>query len=141
MFPSALCCARIISKVGTGGMTPTATPTLTDIDDPRPFVSADEAFAFLGIDRTTGYRAIHENTFPVPVIRIGRIYRVPADRLRRLLDAADVVVDGADDGRYSGLPTSNPPDEQSAGRVGSRPTPARSPSPARSGRATQRGDE
>jgi predicted DNA-binding transcriptional regulator AlpA len=47
-------------------MTPTATPTLTDVDDPRPFVSADEAFAFLGIDRTTGYRAIHENTFPVP---------------------------------------------------------------------------
>ena len=122
-------------------MTPTATPTIIALDDPRPFVSADEAFAFLGIDRTTGYRAIHDNTFPVPVIRIGRIYRVPADRLRRLVDAADVVVDGADDERYSEPPTSDPPDHMSAGRVGSRPTPARSPSPARSGRVTQRGDE
>jgi predicted DNA-binding transcriptional regulator AlpA len=130
-----------MSRVGIGGMTPTATPTLTEINDPRPFVSADEAFAFLGIDRTTGYRAILENTFPVPVIRVGRIYRVPAVPLRRLLDAADVVVDGADDGRYSEPPTSDPPDATSAGRVGSRPTPARSPSPARSRRVTQRGDE
>ena len=122
-------------------MTPTATPTISALDDQRPFVSADEAFAFLGIDRTTGYRAIHDNTFPVPVIRIGRIYRVPADRLRRLLDAADAVVDDAADERYSEPPTSDPPDPVSAGRVGSRPTPARSPSPARPGRAPQRGDE
>jgi predicted DNA-binding transcriptional regulator AlpA len=123
-------------------MTPTATHTILDVDDPRPFVSADEAFAFLGIDRTTGYRAILENTFPVPVIRVGRIYRVPAVPLRRLLDAADVVmVDGADDGRYSEPPTSDPPDVKPVDRVGSRPTPARSPSPARSGRVTQRGDE
>jgi predicted DNA-binding transcriptional regulator AlpA len=122
-------------------MTPTATPTLSDIDDPRPFVSADEAFAFLGIDRTTGYRAILENTFPVPVIRVGRIYRVPSIPLRRLLEAPDVAVDGAADGRYNEPPTSDPPDNKSAGRVGSRPPPARSPSPARSGRVTQRGDE
>jgi predicted DNA-binding transcriptional regulator AlpA len=141
MFLSALCCARIISEVGTRGMTPTAIPTITALDDQRPFVSADEAFAFLGIDRTTGYRAIHDNTFPVPVIRIGRIYRVPADRLRRLLDTADVVVDGADAERYSEPPTSDLPDHVSASRVGSRPTPARSPSPARPGRVTQRGDE
>jgi predicted DNA-binding transcriptional regulator AlpA len=122
-------------------MTPTATPTLTDVDDPRPFVSADEAFAFLGIDRTTGYRAIRENTFPVPVIRVGRIYRVPAVPLLRLLEAAGVVVDGADDGRYSESSTSDPTDDKSVGRVGSRPTPARSPSPVPSGRVTQRGDE
>lgn len=122
-------------------MTPTATPTLINADDQRPFVSADEAFVFLGIDRTTGYRAIRANTFPVPVIRVGRIYRVPTVPLRRLLEAPDAVVDGADGERYSEPPTSDPPNKLSAGRVGSRPTPARSPSPARSGRVTQRGDE
>ena len=37
------------------------------IPDPtsRACVTADEAFAELGIDRTTGYRAIKEGTFPV----------------------------------------------------------------------------
>ena len=60
------------------------------IPDPaiRPCLTADEAFAELGIDRTTGYRAIKEGTFPVPVIRVGRLIRVPTAPLRRLLDPA-----------------------------------------------------
>jgi predicted DNA-binding transcriptional regulator AlpA len=58
------------------------------IPDPttRSCVTADEAFAELGIDRTTGYRAIQEGTFPVPIIRVGRLIRVPTAPLRRLLD-------------------------------------------------------
>lgn len=58
------------------------------IPDPssRACVTADEAFAELGIDRTTGYRAIREGTFPVPVIRVGRLIRVPTAALRRLFD-------------------------------------------------------
>jgi len=55
-------------------------------------ISAEEAFAQLGIDRTTGYRAIREGTFPVPVIRIGRLIRVPTAAFRRLL-ALDPDVD------------------------------------------------
>lgn len=51
----------------------------------RPCLSADEAFAQLGIDRTTGYRAIRDGTFPVPVIRVGRLIRVPTAALRRAL--------------------------------------------------------
>jgi predicted DNA-binding transcriptional regulator AlpA len=51
----------------------------------QPVVSAEEAFAQLGIDRTTGYRAIREGTFPLEVIRIGRAIRVPTQALRRLL--------------------------------------------------------
>lgn len=51
----------------------------------RPCVSADEAFVELGVDRTTGYRAIKEGTFPVPVIRIGRLIRIPTAALRQLL--------------------------------------------------------
>ncbi len=58
------------------------------IPDPahRSCVSADEAFVELGIDRTTGYRAIREGTFPIPVIRVGRLIRVPTLALQRLLE-------------------------------------------------------
>ena len=51
----------------------------------RPVLTAEEAFAELGIDRGTGYKAIRDGTFPVPVIRVGRIIRVPTAALRRLL--------------------------------------------------------
>lgn len=73
-----------------------------------PVFSADEAFALLGIDRTTGYRAIKDGTFPVTTIKVGRLIRVPVAPLRALLhvepdDVADEVggvvdVDGYDDG-------------------------------------------
>ena len=55
----------------------------------RPVVSAEEAFDELGIDRTTGYRAIREGRFPVPVIRVGRLIRVPTMALQRLLELGD----------------------------------------------------
>jgi predicted DNA-binding transcriptional regulator AlpA len=51
----------------------------------RPVLSAEEAFKELGIDRTTGYRAIRDGSFPVEIIRIGRAIRVPTSALRRLL--------------------------------------------------------
>ena len=57
------------------------------IPDPRQraVVSAEEAFTELGIDRSTGYKAIREGTFPLPVIRIGRLIRVPTVALKALL--------------------------------------------------------
>jgi predicted DNA-binding transcriptional regulator AlpA len=51
----------------------------------RPVISAEDAFRLLGIDRSTGYRAIREGIFPVPVLRVGRLIRVPTLALRRLL--------------------------------------------------------
>ena len=58
------------------------------IPDPaiRPVMTAEEAFAELGIDRSTGYKAIRDGTFPLPVIRVGRLIRVPTAALRRLLE-------------------------------------------------------
>lgn len=91
------------------------------IPDPstRACVTADEAFAELGIDRTTGYRAIKEGTFPVPVIRVGRLIRVPTAALRRLLDP------GAQDSRVDDLygedPTADGTDESSTLRLVARP--------------------
>ena len=82
------------------------------IPDPttRSCVTADEAFAELGIDRTTGYRAIQEGTFPVPVIRVGRLIRVPTAPLRRLLDPL------AGDNLYDHQPTTERPTLQLVAR-------------------------
>jgi excisionase family DNA binding protein len=59
--------------------------------DPKlpPFLSAEEAFAILGVDRKTGYRAIKSGTFPVRVVRVGRLIRVPTAALARALEGAD----------------------------------------------------
>ena len=51
----------------------------------RAVVSAEEAFKALGVDRTTGYRSIRNGTFPVNVVRVGRVIRVPTSALRRVL--------------------------------------------------------
>lgn len=61
--------------------------------DERPVISADEAFELLGIDRTTGYRAIKEGTFPFPVIRVGRLLRIPTAPLARMLDGGQAAGD------------------------------------------------
>jgi excisionase family DNA binding protein len=69
------------------------------IPDPliRPVLTAEEAFAELGIDRSTGYKAIREGTFPLPIVRVGRSIRIPTAALRRLLeiDAGEGEAKGA----------------------------------------------
>lgn len=54
-------------------------------------VSADVAFRILGVGRTAGYKSINDGTFPVAIVRIGRIIRVPLVPLRRALGIADDV--------------------------------------------------
>jgi predicted site-specific integrase-resolvase len=65
----------------------------------RPVISAEQAFGILGIDRGTGYKAIRDGTFPVPVLHIGRLIRVPTVALLRLLmlDDAPPAVDRKED--------------------------------------------
>lgn len=100
------------------------------IPDPstRPCLTADEAFAELGIDRTTGYRAIKEGTFPVPVIRVGRLIRVPTAALLRLLDP------GTDEPRIDDLygedPTAGEPGDSPMLRLVARPEVAHQRNPA-----------
>ena len=60
----------------------------------REVVSAEEAFRALGIDRATGYRSIREGTFPVDVVRVGRLIRVPTSALRRVLKLDGGELDG-----------------------------------------------
>lgn len=44
----------------------------------------------LGINRSTGYKAIQDGTFPVTVVRIGRLIRVPTAPILRLLQVGDL---------------------------------------------------
>ncbi len=83
-------------------------PEVPLIPDPttRACVTADEAFAELGIDRTTGYRSIKDGTFPIPVIRVGRLIRIPTAALRRLLEGDDAENPMVND-RYDDDPTTH----------------------------------
>ncbi len=49
-------------------------------------VSGVQAGAVLGIGRSTTLRMLKDGTFPTPVLRLGRQYRVPVASLRKLLD-------------------------------------------------------
>jgi hypothetical protein len=55
----------------------------------RPTISALEAFALLGISEHTGRALIHQGKFPVPVLRLGRNFKVPLAPLLELLGQTD----------------------------------------------------
>jgi excisionase family DNA binding protein len=86
-FPAEFDVRSIYCRDGANRI-PSARRTRPMIPDPavRPVMTAEEAFAELGIDRSTGYKAIRDGTFPLPVIRVGRLIRVPTASLRRLLE-------------------------------------------------------
>lgn len=55
--------------------------TPTDEMD-QPFVSVEQAAAFLGIGRQTAYSAVRNGE--IPSIRVGKQYRIPTAELRRM---------------------------------------------------------
>lgn len=64
---------------------PACTPTLADAAGLPPTLGLLTAAVWLGIGRTTAYRLAEHGEFPVPVLRIGRSYRVPSAPLIALL--------------------------------------------------------
>ena len=66
------------------------TNSTTTTDRPIPalaiVVTAEQAFAALGLHRDVGYRAMRAGTFPLPVIRIGRAIRIPRAALEELIE-------------------------------------------------------
>jgi excisionase family DNA binding protein len=71
--------------------------TTSNNKSPRSLLSVEEAAVFLGVTRSTLYRAIKAGTFPLPVFRIGQRVRIPRRSVDRLI---------------AGLPLS-PPEEPS----------------------------
>ncbi len=58
-------------------------------------VDLPKAAAMLGIGRTLAYQLVREDRWPTPVIRVGRLIKVPTVPLRALLDGSDDVARSA----------------------------------------------
>jgi excisionase family DNA binding protein len=48
-------------------------------------MTVEEAARCLGIGRTLAYRLAREGNFPVPIFRVGKLYRVPRVPLLQFL--------------------------------------------------------
>lgn len=54
--------------------------------DLPPVIDLIEAAALLGVGRTTAYKLVRRGEWPTPVLRIGRLIKVPTAPLRELLN-------------------------------------------------------
>ena len=63
---------------GAGG----STDRLADLP---PVIDLIEAASLLGVGRTTAYKLVRQGEWPTPVLRIGRLIKVPTAPLRELL--------------------------------------------------------
>lgn len=61
----------------------------------KPTIGLLEAAEILSIGRSTAYQSVRENTFPVPVIRIGTRIVVPTKPLLDLLGLDELPKDAA----------------------------------------------
>jgi excisionase family DNA binding protein len=99
----------------------------------KSLLSVEEAAVLLGVDRTTCYRAIRGDTFPLPVVRLGGRIRIPRRAIERLLDGADPA-HGANPAQLASerCPTCGSPSTPSSPPSSRRPTcsAARRSSPA-----------
>jgi excisionase family DNA binding protein len=50
-----------------------------------PVIDLMRAAALLGLGRTTAYKLVRRNEWPTPIIRIGRLIKIPTAPLRELL--------------------------------------------------------
>jgi hypothetical protein len=68
---------------------PTPSSIVTDFRAPAlaAVVDLPEAAAMLGIGRTLAYRLVREGAWPTPVIRVGRLIKVPLRPLREFVGA------------------------------------------------------
>jgi excisionase family DNA binding protein len=60
--------------------------TRIDPGAPLPAVlDLAHAAALLGVGRTTAYKLVHDNQWPTPVLRLGRLIKIPTQPLLELL--------------------------------------------------------
>jgi excisionase family DNA binding protein len=61
-------------------------PSALDPAVPLPAVlDLVHAAALLGVGRTTAYRLVHDGQWPTPVLRLGRLIKIPTQPLLELL--------------------------------------------------------
>ena len=59
----------------------------TALDDLPAVIDVSTAATILGIGRTSAYELVRTGQWPTPVLRLGRLIRIPSAPLRALLDA------------------------------------------------------
>jgi predicted DNA-binding transcriptional regulator AlpA len=66
------------------------TIVITDVDPAAlpPVIDLATAARLLGVGRTAAYELVRTNRWPTPVIRVGKLIRVPSAPLLRLLGLA-----------------------------------------------------
>lgn len=62
-----------------------------------PVLDLLQAAALLGLGRTTAYRLIHDDEWPTPVFRLGRLIKVPTQPLLDLLAGRPPIAATGDD--------------------------------------------
>ncbi len=68
---------------------PVQPATYVDPAVPLPAVlDLVEAAALLGVGRTTAYKLVHDGQWPTPVLRLGRLIKIPTQPLLELLAGA-----------------------------------------------------
>jgi excisionase family DNA binding protein len=65
---------------------PTSAPDLTG--QLPAVLDLVQAAALLGLGRTTAYRLVHDQQWPTPVLRLGRLIKIPTQPLLDLLAGA-----------------------------------------------------
>jgi predicted DNA-binding transcriptional regulator AlpA len=78
---------KVGARAGRAPPAPGSTHGRTDLDHLPPLIDVPTAAAVLGIGRTLAYDLVRTDRFPTPVLRIGKLIRIPTAGLRRLLDA------------------------------------------------------
>jgi predicted DNA-binding transcriptional regulator AlpA len=59
--------------------------TSNDVDDMPPVIDLPAAARLLGIGRTAAYELVRTDAWPTPVLRLGRLIRIPSAPLLDLL--------------------------------------------------------
>lgn len=54
-------------------------------------ISVADASAMLGISSNLAYRLIREDGFPVRVLKIGNVYKIPRAELERYIDGGEAA--------------------------------------------------
>jgi excisionase family DNA binding protein len=68
-----------------GALDRTTQPSVRDLQDLPPVLDLPEAAALLGIGRTMAYQLVHAGEWPTPILRFGRLIKVPTDPIVALL--------------------------------------------------------
>jgi excisionase family DNA binding protein len=82
---SSACIHRLQDRAGHDVAGPAQGPPPNQLHNLPPVLDLLTAASLLGIGRTTAYELVRTGQWPTPVVRLGRIIRIPTAPLMELL--------------------------------------------------------